>query len=166
MWDDFKDFWAQQHFEDALAAQWTMDAIRRYDQCGPERREIERWARDEFDLSYFASEIADKTMDEANGCTLPKQWRRAYAKLIGPSDQPELPIFGRIFQVKVLALLADEAACCAQTSVGSEQVKERDTAVGRSPIRRIRPIAAQRADSHLPDCNPAGALASDDAMGS
>lgn len=130
MWDDFKNCWAQQHFEDASAAQWTLDAIRRYDRYGPERREIERWANDEVDLPYFASEIAEKTIEEAEGCTLPKQWRRVYAKLIGCSYQPELPIFALILQEKVLALLADEAACCAQTSAGSEHVKERDTAVG------------------------------------
>jgi hypothetical protein len=132
IWDYFKGCWAQQHFEDALAAQWTLDAICRYARSESEWRDIERWARDEIEcLPHFASEIAEKTMGEAEGCPLPRQWRRAYTKLICPLGEPEFPIFGRILQEKVLALLANETACYQRMPAGSAHDGHGDTAVGR-----------------------------------
>jgi hypothetical protein len=167
VWDFFKKIKVLDHFRQALSAQWTLDAIQRYDRYGPERREIERWARDEIEeLPYFASEIADKTMSEAEGCSLPKQWRRAYKKIIEPLGALHYAVYGCILQRGVLAFSADDSASYGQMPAGSGRVGQGNASVGRKTSRRTRSRSEKRADCDIPDRDLASTVIADDATGS
>ena len=111
LWDFFKGVWALEHFQEAWIAEKVLFEIMKE----PSAAMIvaKRWAHGVYDrVSEIELNFWDKAPQDVE--CFSRNWRSAYAKLIKPYGDPQHPIYGRILDKQLLALLTEEPASCRQ----------------------------------------------------
>lgn len=115
----------QSHFQQAHDAKKVL--VLTATKSHPGWVDVDRWFHDETGEMEFPPSICSPTTTDH---PLPLHWRSAYANLIGPHGSPEMPLFGRIMNLGMIALHMNDPSFCPRVASGCAHGKHKNSVSG------------------------------------